>query len=93
MTKEQTKDQLLCGGWTAYHELTKEDQLVFDVATKGITGVDYVPYLVSTQVVEGINYRFKCRASLPKAEVMWEAVVQIYAPLERTPFITHIYPI
>lgn len=79
------------GGWTAYHKLTPEDQRVFDEAMKGFVGVKYTPISVSTQVVAGMNYRFKCEASMPPSDVIWEAIVEIFQPLNGgTPYITGI---
>lgn len=85
--------QTMLGGWTPYHPLTPNDQKVFNEAMKGLVGVHYTPQLVSTQIVDGTNYRFKCQASIPPAEVIWEAVVDIYAPLEGQPIITGIHRI
>jgi len=82
--------QILFGGWTPYHSLTPEDQTVFNTAIKGLIGVKYTPQTVSTQVVAGVNYRFRCSASLPQEGSSWEAVVEIYAPLEGDPYITGI---
>ncbi|MDQ0595644.1 hypothetical protein QFZ37_004013 [Chryseobacterium ginsenosidimutans] len=82
--------ELLLGGWTAYHPLTQEDQKVFDEAMRGFVGVKYTPNSVSTQVVNGINYRFKCTASMPPSEVIWEAIVEIYSPIEGTPYVVSI---
>jgi hypothetical protein len=72
----------MCGGWTPYHDLTPEDQAVFDEAMNGFVGVHYKPQAVSTQVVAGVNYRFRCQASMPPAEVLWEAIVEIFKPLD-----------
>lgn len=80
----------LFGGWSAYHPLTEKDKQVFAEALNGFVGVHYTPNSVSTQIVNGTNYRFKCTASIPPAEVVWEAIIQIYAPLEGKPYITHI---
>lgn len=85
--------QTMLGGWTPYHPLTPNDQKVFNEAMKNLVGVHYTPQLVSTQIVDGTNYRFKCQASIPPAEVIWEAVVEIYAPLEGSPIITGIHRI
>jgi hypothetical protein len=82
--------QPLVGGWSPYHKLTPEDQKVFDEALKGFVGVKYTPNAVSTQVVAGMNYRFKCTASMPPAMVVWEAMVEIYKPLDGKPYITGI---
>ena len=50
------------GGWSEPAPLTTQDKKVFAEATRGLTGVVYTPYLVSTQVVNGTNYRFFCGA-------------------------------
>lgn len=81
-----------CGSWCPYHELTKQDQKIFDEAMEGFVGVHYIPFMVSTQIVSGTNYRFRCRATLPGSEAMWESIVEIYAPLNEKPHITHINP-
>lgn len=85
--------ELLLGGWTKYHALTPENQKVFDIAIKGIIGVNYTPKEVSTQVVAGVNYRYRCNASVPPSEVVWEAIVEIYAPLEGAPYVVSIHRI
>lgn len=82
--------QTTLGGWTPYQPLTPADQQVFNEAMAGLVGVIYKPQSVSTQVVAGINYRFKCTASMPPTEVIWEAIVDIYQPLEGKPIVTGI---
>jgi hypothetical protein len=82
--------ETLLGGWTPYHDLTPEDVVVFDEAMHGFVGVVYTPTAVSTQVVAGTNYRYKCTASMPPAEVIWEAIVEIFKPLNGKPYITGI---
>lgn len=84
----------LLGGWTKYHALTPEDQKVFDEAMKGFVGVKYTPKEVSTQVVNGTNYRFRCDASMPgPMPLNWEAIVEIYAPIEGQPHVVSIHRI
>ena len=78
------------GGWTPYHPLTPADQKVFTEAMAGFVGVTYTPQTVSTQVVAGTNYRFKCNASMPPSEVIWEAIVEIFQPLQGKPHVTGI---
>ncbi|WP_415325502.1 hypothetical protein [Chryseobacterium sp. MMS23-Vi53] len=85
--------ELVAGGWTKYHTLTPKDQEVFNEAMEGFVGVKYTPQEVSTQVVNGTNYRYKCIASMPPSEVVWEAIVEIYAPIEGKPHITSIHRI
>jgi len=85
---------VIAGGWTAYHQLTAEDQKVFNEAMKDHhnLGVKYTPQSVATQVVAGINYRFKCEAEPVVLEpIQWEAIVEIFQPLgKETPYVTGI---
>jgi hypothetical protein len=82
--------EALVGGWTAYHEITSAELAIFNTAMEGFVGVHYDPTSVSTQVVAGMNYRFKCEASMPPSEVIWQAIVEIYQPLKGIPHITNI---
>lgn len=85
---------VLVGGWTAYHKLTAKDQAVFNEAMKGFVGVQYQPFEVSTQVVAGMNYRFKCKSTVPlPTPIHGEAVVQIFQSLDGSAHITSITPI
>ena len=86
-------ETLTVGGWTSYHKLTAEDQKVFDEALKGLVGVTYTPNEVKTQIVNGTNYRFLCTASIPPAEVVWQAVVEIYQAIGQKPVLTGIQKI
>lgn len=85
--------ELVVGGWTKYHALTPADQKVFNEAMEGFVGVKYTPDEVSTQVVNGTNYRYKCTASMPPADVVWEAIVEIYAPINGKPHVVSIHRI
>lgn len=87
---DMSNAQTLLGGWTPYHPLTPADKQVFTEAMAGFVGVTYTPQTVSTQLVAGTNYRFKCTASIPPAEVIWEAIVEIFQPLEGKPYVTGI---
>ncbi len=78
------------GGWTPYEPLNAEDREIFEQATNKLVGVTYTPISVSKQIVKGTNYRFKCDASMPPSEVIWEAIVEIYKPLKGNPVITGI---
>jgi hypothetical protein len=81
---------VLVGGWSPYESLSPEDKLVFDEATQGFVGVKYTPQTVSEQVVAGMNYRFRCVASMPPAQVVWEAIVEIFKPLNGKPYVVGI---
>ncbi|CAM1372765.1 conserved hypothetical protein [Tenacibaculum litopenaei] len=77
------------GGWTKYRKLNDEDLAVWEATPKPI-GVNYAPYEVASQVVSGMNYKFKTVASIPHADVEWPAIVEIYKPLDEPPYITGI---
>ncbi len=78
----------------AYHKLTAKGQAVFDAALKGFVGGQYQPFEVSTQVVAGTNYRFKCKSTVPLPNpIHGEAVVQIFQSLDGSAHITSITPI
>ncbi len=93
LSKNQDNKQLIPGGWTPFHDLTPEDRQVFQAATEKLTGVDYTPLLVSTQVVEGTNYKFVCDSKVvyPNAE-MHRTMVYIFKPLNGIPEVTAITP-
>lgn len=88
-----TANQNFVGGWSPYGPLTPEDKEVFSQAMNGFVGVHYTPKEVSKQVVAGMNYRFKCDASLPSQPAIWEAIVEIFQPLDGKPYITAIHRI
>ncbi|HEX3983930.1 MAG TPA: hypothetical protein VHX12_09580 [Acidisoma sp.] len=85
--------ETLAGGWTPWRDLSAEDLNVFHEAMQGFVGVKYTPEKVSTQVVAGTNYRFRCEAAPLTHPIIYTAVVQIYAPLDGKPYITHISPV
>lgn len=80
----------IVGGWSPYHTPTPQEMEVFNQAMEGFVGVHYDPTAVSTQVVNGTNYRFRCTASMPPSEVVWEAIVEIYAPIGGMPHVIGI---
>ncbi len=51
------------GGWSEFHSLTKEEKALFNEVMGNIVGVSYKPIVVATQVVNGMNYCFICRAT------------------------------
>lgn len=93
MSTTLAQEPTMVGAWTPFHKITPAEQEVFDIAMKNIIGVEYTPFSVSTQLVNGTNYRFKCTASIPPSDVIWEAMVHIYQPIGGTPTVTKITPI
>ena len=89
-TQTVIKNETKVGGWSSYTKPTPAQLDIFNQATKGLLGVKYIPQLVSFQIINGVNYRFKCLASIPPADVVWEAVIEIYAPINGIPYVTGI---
>ncbi|MEA9413021.1 MULTISPECIES: hypothetical protein [unclassified Flavobacterium] len=80
----------ILGGWTDFRKPTAADLLLFKQALEGYVGVKYIPTAVATQVVAGINYRFRCTASIPPSEIAYEAIVKIFKPLVGDPHVVKI---
>lgn len=78
------------GQWTPYGKLTPADRKVFDEAFEGFVGVHYTPETVSTQIVNGTNYRFKSKAQQPGKPEVRDALVEIHKPLNGKAKITKI---
>jgi len=85
-----TEKEIIIGGWSAYSKPTSAQLEIFNQALTGFNGVKYTPHLISFQIVNGVNYRYKCPASLPHGEVYWEAIIEIFAPINDTPYVTGI---
>ncbi len=70
------------GGYTEDREVTDDDRAIFNKAMEGMTGVQYEPEKVATQVVSGTNYRFYCKATevIPDVTSSYVHVI-IYVPL------------
>ncbi|MBC3954360.1 MULTISPECIES: hypothetical protein [Pseudomonas] len=84
-------EQFSLGGWSPYRELTPKDQEIFNEALAGLLGVNYTPNLVSTQVVNGTNYRYQANATVPgPTPYTWQAIVEIYAPINGDPHLVQI---
>lgn len=90
----ENKIKAKVGQWTPYRKLMPDDRFIFDQCVQHLIGISYYPLSVSTQVVNGMNYRFKCSAtpSYPGA-LDYKAIIQIYSPIEGEPHITDITPI
>ena len=81
---------MFTGGWTDFCALRAEDESLFK-ETMTLKGVDYKPFAVATQVVNGTNYKFLCNATaVTNPPRRFLAQVIIYAPLEGQAVITHI---
>jgi hypothetical protein len=54
----------LTGSYMPYRPLTFLEQSIFEKALNGFVGASYMPYAVSTQLVNGTNYHFLCTRTL-----------------------------
>ena len=78
---DSCSNALKVGGYGEFREVNHADLMVFRHANK-LLGVDYQPLLVSTQLVNGVNYRFVCNAfPVIQNSVSYLALVTIFQPL------------
>lgn len=85
-------DDTLPGGWTAFTtEIDLSASAAFDRAFDEFVGESYEVLAVSSQVVQGVNYRYFCNAkgSYPGAQVH-PTMVTIYVDLNGIPQIKEI---
>lgn len=88
----QINSKTLIGGWSVYNIPTPEELKIFKEAMKGLLGVKYSPTAVSTQLVEGTNYRFKAIATVILSGLTYEVIISIYQPLSGEPKLIEITP-
>lgn len=70
------------GGWSQFRSLTKDEEALFKEVMGGIIGVRYTPIVVATQVVNGTNFCFICRAHvMTNPPIEYNVMVFIYKPL------------
>ncbi|WP_196896115.1 hypothetical protein [Aureivirga marina] len=82
---------IFVGGWSPYEPLTSEDKEIFNEVMKNYVGVDYEPFEVSKQIVNGTNYRFRCKAKGVYPGATEElCIVEIYKPIEGEPKLVSI---
>lgn len=53
---------MFSGGWSEFHALDPEQEALFQ-KTMTMIGVHYQPFAVSTQTVNGTNYKYLCNAT------------------------------
>jgi len=70
------------GGWTIPHLPYATEMYVFNSALRGMHGIRYIPLNVSTQIVNGTNYRFTCEAvTVTLIPLRYYVVISIHQPL------------
>lgn len=84
--------EAMVGAFTAFRtNLTPEDKKIFQEAMGGLVGVTYTPLAVSTQVVNGTNYKFFCNAKAVHPGATNEgAMVHIHHPVNGKAHVTSI---
>ncbi|MFV0411899.1 MAG: hypothetical protein ACK5L3_01350, partial [Oscillospiraceae bacterium] len=88
-----TESQGAVGAFREERELTADEKELFEKAVAELVGVKYEPIRVSTQVVNGTNYKFLCKGTAADANMTEsEYYVTIYLPLgeNAVPEITNI---
>jgi len=89
LVKEQTQ---LVGAYSTFAcNIDVQAKEAFSQALAVLSGVDYTPVAVSSQIVAGINYRFFCNAKVVSPySANGSAMVNIYKPLTGEAHITSI---
>jgi hypothetical protein len=81
----------IVGAYSADRAVTADDLAVFKEAVPAVTGVQYTPKLVATQVVAGTNYRFTTTATTGTINpVAYTAYVYVYKPLQGKAVLTNV---
>lgn len=78
------------GGWTEFHSLSEKEEKLFEKVMT-LVGMTYEPFAVSSQVVNGTNYKFLCNATTvtqTSHPILMQVIV--HEPSEGEPAITHI---
>lgn len=70
----------LCGAYGEEREIDEAAKSAFDKATENYQYLNLVPVAVSSQVVAGINYKFRCTSKMGEGPET-EAEVLIFSPL------------
>lgn len=81
----------LHGGYANFRKIDEKEKALFVEAMKNLLGVHYTLLCVSSQVVNGINYRFLCEAKVVAPDpVPYNALVTIYSPIQGEPVVLEI---
>lgn len=89
-SNEDDQSQHLCGAYTEQRAISDEELVLFSNVIGTIdTVTEYTPVSVSTQVVAGLNYKFRCLYD-DKNGSSGECFVIIYMPLQGDPELTGI---
>lgn len=81
-TKKDSKENKT-GGYSQSTKLTESDKKIFEEATAKLVGVEYEPLKVSTQVVNGTNYKFYAKATTVSPEKKeYYADIYVYKSLD-----------
>ena len=84
--------QTLCGGYTGERVPTKAEIAIFNKVV-GVGETRYTPLAVSTQVVAGTNYKFRCSYEDKVHNVSGNCNIVIYNDLQGNCTLTSIDPL
>ena len=80
--EESREKTAMVGGYTEPRQPDAKELELFRQVTADLTGVEYTPESVATQVVAGLNYRFVCKAQTVAPDTSaYRAEVIVYQPL------------
>lgn len=86
-TQSSDNQDVVCGGYSELRLLTADDSLAFTSAVKDNENLK--PVLVSSQIVAGTNYNFRCEQM--NADSTFSSVdVKVFQPLEGEPKVDSI---
>lgn len=79
-------NQQMPGGWTKFRsDISSAELEIFKKALIGLTGVNYTPVAISSQVVNGTNYQFFCNGNVVIPNSANEAfMIEVYVDLNGT---------
>jgi len=89
-SRKLTNDSMnepIVGGYTEHRQLTQDDLRFFNEVCRQYGGIDATPVSVSTQVVAGTNYCFRCKDDKGK---MFDITILRPLPGRGNPMITEI---
>ncbi len=89
-TDDRNDRKIITGGYSEHRQLNAEDLKFFNEVSESYGGLELTPITVSTQVVAGFNYCYRCKNKKGK---FYEVTIFQPLPEEGQPIITKIYEV
>jgi len=84
-SQRMAEREVLCGGYTKFRKMTAEERTLFADTYKSETQL--TPSAVATQVVAGMNYKFRCKDSKKNT---YEVVIYKPLPNQGEPVVSRV---